>query len=287
MAKTISILNFKGGVAKTTTAASLGTALWIMGKRVLLIDTDIQCNLSTLLGFEQPDENEGDEADKTLHEWLLQDCNPPIYTRYEGLYYIPSKRDKFWVEKLSRLYHNEDVLRDHLNVFKEAFDYILIDCAPTEGLVNTNVMNASDSVLIPVRCDGFSMQGIYTLLESIKETKKRMNPKLEVEGILICEYEKGTKISKKVVPFYQEDFPEYMFNTLIRKNVRFSEVMIDEKTVYESAPDANGAEDYMQLAEELTGEKRPEDWKEKAVLAWLDKNPDDNKAQEVLTALRK
>lgn len=267
MAKVISILNYKGGVAKTTTAANLGTALWILGKKVLIIDTDIQCNLSFMFDFDQS------EGDATLHDWLLNDCNSPIYDRYDGLHFIPSGLDDSFDEKLGKLYHNEDVLRDHIQVLRDHFDYILIDCAPKKGLVNINAMNAADSLLIPVVCDSFSLQGMQTLLDSIEYVKKRMNHNLEVEGILITKYEKNTRISKAVMGYFTnpEEFPlaDKIYRTHIRKNVKFDESPISHKTCFELGIDANGAEDYMKLAEEITGEERPAGWKYKVLEAWL------------------
>ena len=267
MAKVISILNYKGGVAKTTTTANLGTALWLLGKKVLIIDTDIQCNLSFMFDFDQS------EGDPTLHDWLLNDCNPPIYDRYEGLHFIPSGLDETFDEKLSKLYHNEDVLRVHIQVLREHFDYILIDCAPKKGLVNVNAMNAADSLLIPVVCDSFSLQGMQTLLDSIEYIKKRMNPNLEVEGILITKYEKNTRISKAVMSYFTnpEEFPlaNKIFKTRIRKNVKFDESPINHKSCFELDVEANGAEDYMTFAEELIGEKRPDNWKFKVLETWL------------------
>lgn len=281
MTKVISILNYKGGVAKTTTAANLGTALWIMGKKVLLIDTDIQCNLSYLLDFDQT------EGDNTLHEWLLNDCEPPVFQRYDGLYFIPSKKDVYFEEKLGKCYHQEDVLRDHLNTIKGHFDYVLIDCSPKEGLVNTNAMCASDSLLIPVECSSFSMQGMQSLMDSIERVKKRMNPDLSLEGLLIVKYDKTTRISRDVSEYFAETYPDDLMKTRIRKNVRFDESPILHKTCFEVNIGANGAEDYMTLAEEMTGEKRPEDWKKKVLTAWLNDHPEDGDVIKQLNDLNK
>lgn len=287
MAKIISILNYKGGVAKTTTTANLGTALWILGKKVLIVDTDIQCNLSFQFDFDQS------AGDATLHDWLLNDCNPPVYDRYNGLHFIPSGSDEAFDEKLSKLYHNEDVLRDHIQVLKDYFDYILIDCAPKKGLVNVNAMNAADTILIPVVCDSFSLQGMQSLIDSIEHVKKRMNPKLGVEGILITKYEKNTKISKAVMKFFTDpqQFPlaDKIFDTKIRKNVKFDESPISNKTCFEIGVSSNGAEDYLLLAEELTGEKRPDNWKYKVLEAWLEDETrkEDADVTEQLETLKK
>lgn len=283
MTKVISVLNYKGGAGKTTTTANLGTALWIMGKKVLLIDSDIQCNLTFLLGFDQS------EGDPTLHEWLLKDCPPPVYDRYPGLHYIPTKDDEEFENKLDKVYHREDVLRDHLELIKEHFDYILIDCSFKAGLTNTNALNASDSLLIPAECASFSLQGMTKLMDTFHQVKSRMNKKLEIEGILYTKYMGGTRFSKKMTSYLKEDeeYAGHIFNTCIRKNVRFDESPIENKTVFEKDVNANGAEDYMLLAEEITGEKRPYDWKERILHAWLNEKPNDEEVIKMLADMEK
>lgn len=283
MAKIISILNYKGGAGKTTTAANLGTALWIMGKKVLLIDSDIQCNLTFMLGFDQS------EGDPTLQEWLLQDCAPPVYDRYPGLHYIPMKDDEEFENKLDKVYHREDVLRDHLEPIKDVFDYILIDCSFKAGLTNTNALNASDSLLIPAECASFSLQGMAKLMDTYRSIKNRMNKKLSIEGILYTKYMGGTRFSKKMTAYLSEDdeYKQHIFNTVIRKNVRFDESPIENKTVFEKDVNANGAEDYMLLAEEISGEKRPDDWKELILKAWLTEQPNDEEVLKQLSDLEK
>lgn len=290
MAKVISILNYKGGVAKTTTAANLGTALWILGKKVLIIDTDTQCNLSFMFDFDRTDEKA-----KTLHEWLLDltGGKVPIFDRYDGLHFIASGLDESFDKKLFDEYHNEDVLRDHIALLREHFDYILIDCAPKKGLVNVNAMNAADSLIIPVVCDSFSLQGMETLLDEIARIKRKMNPSLYVEGVLITKYEKNTRISKSVMKYFTNpdefELADRIFKTQIRKSVKFDESPLSHKTCFEMGIDNNGAEDYMRLAEELTGEVRPVNWKYKVLEAWLadESHKNDTAVIEQLENLKK
>ena len=269
--KVISILNFKGGVAKTTTTVNLGMALWILGKRVLLIDTDAQCNLSGLIGFNQT------EGDNTLYEWLVSDdVDIPVYEQYPGLYYIPaSKRLKSVESYLMDKRAGEMVLNKKLSPYlrpKEdgntLFDYVLIDCSPKEGIVNDNAMCASTDVIIPAECSGFSLQGMKNLLMSIKGVKADLNEELDILGFLLVKYDKNTRISKSVTEFFESQYTDKVFKTKIRRNVTFDETPLQNMSIFEYNAEANGAEDYMSLAEEISGCKRPDNWREVAMNQW-------------------
>ena len=264
MAITMSILNSKGGVAKTTTCYNLGVSLWNLGKRVLLIDTDAQCNLTGLIGFDPT------EGDSTIYEWLIDDeKNIPIYELYPGLFYIPSSKKMRDIESLlMNKRAREMVLEKKISFIKEKFDYVLIDCSPKEGLINDNAMCASDYVLIPTECSGFSLQGMQNLLLSISDIKENLNGKLDILGFLLTKYDRNTRISKQVTEYFEEAFQGKVFKTKIRKNIKFDETPLRHKGIFEYSPDCNGAEDYMTLGEEITGELRPENWKERAANAW-------------------
>lgn len=275
MTTIISPLNYKGGVGKSTTAYNLGVALWILGRKVLLIDTDTQCNLTNLIGHNQT----GNDA--TLFEWLTQDDQKmPVYEQYPGLCYVPASNKLSNIESfLMNKRNREKVLAKKLAPYLSPlpngnflFDYIIIDCAPKEGIVNDNVMSASDYILIPTECSGFSLQGMQNLLFSINDVKENLNEKLDILGFLLIKYDKQTRISKQVTEFFETNYPEKVFKTRIRKNIKFDESPLKHQGIFEYAPDANGAEDYMSLAEEITGEKRPENWREKALHAWNVKN---------------
>lgn len=281
--KVISILNYKGGAGKTTTAANLGTALWILGYKVLLIDSDIQGNLTFLMGFDQSC------GDPTLHDWMLHDGNPPIYERYPGLYYIPVSGDQEFEQKLDKMYHREDVLRDHLEPIKQQFDYILIDCSFKAGLTNTNALNASDSLIIPSECASFSMQGMEKLMRDYEDIRRRMNPKLEIEGVLLTKYQHNTRFSRQMTTWLETQ-PRYegkVFQTRIRKNIRFDESPIESKSVFERDVKANGAEDYLALAEEISGTKRPDQWPYIPLNAWLEEHPEDESVKAQIVELNK
>ena len=267
MTKIISFLNHKGGVAKTTTCANLATALWIMGKKVLIIDTDQQCNLSGVLGFSQK------EGDPTLIEWLKEPVPAPIYIRYDGLEYIPaSKALRNMEAELLNKRSRETILARKLEQVKAEYDYVVIDCAPGNSVLNDNAMSASDSIIIPTECSGFSLQGMQNLLMSIKEIQQEIKPNLQIEGYLLVKYDKQTKIAKEVSRYFEKQSDVPTLKTKIRKCVKFDESPLGHQTIFEYAPESNGAEDYMRLAEELTGEKRPKDWKKKAIKAEEENN---------------
>ena len=267
MTKIISFLNHKGGVAKTTTCANLATALWIMGKKVLIIDTDQQCKLSGVLGFSQK------EGDPTLSEWLKEPVPAPIYIRYDGLEYIPaSKALRNMEAELLNKRSRETILARKLEQVKAEYDYVVIDCAPGNSVLNDNAMSASDSIIIPTECSGFSLQGMQNLLMSIKEIQQEIKPNLQIEGYLLVKYDKQTKIAKEVSRYFEKQSDVPTLKTKIRKCVKFDESPLGHQTIFEYAPESNGAEDYMRLAEELTGEKRPKDWKKKAIKAEEENN---------------
>ena len=256
MAKIISFLNHKGGVAKTTTCANLATALWILGNKVLIIDTDQQCNLSGVLGFSQK------EGDPTLSDWLKEPVSPPIYIRYDGLEYIPaSKALRNMEAELLNKRSRETILARKLEQVKNEYDYIVIDCAPGDSVLNDNALSASDAVIIPTECSGFSLQGMQNLLLAIREIQQEINPELKIEGYLLVKYDKQTKIAKEVSKYFERQQEVPTLQTKIRKCVKFDESPLGHQTIFEYAPESNGAEDYMRLAEELTGTKRPKNWK--------------------------
>lgn len=264
MAQIISILNYKGGVAKTTTAINLGTALWILGKKVLLIDTDAQCNLTGTLGFDAT------EGDNTLYEWLKDDeINPPVYQRYEGLNFIPASRKLLDIESyLMNKRSRETILSKRLKSIENYFDYIIIDCSPKEGVLNDNSMTASSGVIVPVECSSYSMQGMQGIVYSVNDVKSNLNEELDLLGLVIVKYDKGTKIAREAAKYLEREFKDKLYNTRIRKCVRFDESPMNKQSIFEFAPDSNGAEDYIKLAEEISGAKRKKNWQSLAVKAF-------------------
>lgn len=271
----ISNLNYKGGVGKSTTTYNLGVALWILGKKVCVIDTDFQCNLTGLIGFDHT------SGDPTFYEWMvMNNTKMPIYQHYPGFFYVPSSDEVSGIEnylnnKRSREMELATKLEPYLQPNSKGeylFDYILIDCAPVNGIINDNAMSASDFILIPTECSGFSLQGMQNLMFAISDVKKKLNPKLDILGFLLVKYDKQTKISKSVTEYFSKNYEDKVFKTKIRKNIKFDESPLVHQGIFEFAPDANGAEDYMSLAEEITGLCRPDDWKKRALEAWQNNN---------------
>ena len=192
----------------------------------------------------------------------------PIYIRYEGLEYVPaSKALRNMEAELLNKRSRETILARKLAEVKAEYDYVIIDCAPGDSVLNDNALSASDAVIIPTECSGFSLQGMQNLLLAIHEIQQEINPTLRIEGYLLVKYDKQTKIAKEVSRYFerQQDVP--MLKTRIRRCVKFDESPLGHQTIFEYAPESNGAEDYMRLAEELTGLKRPKDWKTRALKA--------------------
>lgn len=266
MAEIIAIINDKGGVGKTTTTANLGTALWLLGKKVLLVDTDQQCNLTQIMDLESLMAHD-DGKRRTLFEWLLDISRIPIYERYEGLDFIPSSRKMSDIEEsLGNVKDKKYLLKQRLDLLRKEYDYILIDCTPGgKNLINSNVLVASDAVIVPIEASFFSVQGTPNLLHFINEVRrdyKKDPATLPVLGYLLVKYNERTKLGREVQQFYSENnnIESKLFNTSIRVCQRCNESPGQEMTLYEYSPECTAAKDYMQLALELTGIKKDARW---------------------------
>ena len=255
----ISILNYKGGVAKTTTTLNLGTALWLLDKSVLLIDTDSQCNLTKALGFDP--KTDGNE---TIYEMLTGKCQSfPIYERGKGLDYMPGSPALESIAKELPEYKKLTVLRYYLSQIATQYDYILIDCPPSASLLNYNAMIASESIIIPLECAAFSVQGSLKLSPDIEGIKAELNPKLSILGYLFTKYDKRTNIARQVKELFEQDKKIPTFKTVIRRCVAFDSTPIEHQSIFEFDAESNGAKDYLALAEEITKTKRKKNWKRK------------------------
>ena len=254
MGKIISLANQKGGVGKTTTSINLAAALAKLGKRVLLVDADPQANTSSGLGVDIQ------ELDSTVYECLINGIDPHtaiLPTSIENLYMIPSHIDLVGAEiEMLNLEHRENILKRVLSPLKGDYDYILIDCSPSLGLITINALTASDSIIIPVQCEFFALEGIAKLLNTIKIIKSNLNPALRIEGFLLTMYDARLRLSAQVHDEVRRHFGDLVFNTVIARNVRLSEAPSHGMSVLEYDRNSKGAKNYTNLAKELIKRQR-------------------------------
>ena len=248
MGKIISVANQKGGVGKTTTTVNLSTILAKKGKKVLLIDTDPQGNATSGLGVSKDVELSvydiliGDtEFDETLQE-----------TAIKNLKVCPSNISLAGAEvQLVSMMSREQRLKTKLDKIKDQYDYILIDCPPSLGLVTLNAFTASDSVLIPVQCEYFALEGLGQLINTINLVKKHLNKEIQIEGALLTMYDARTNLSNQVVKEVKKYFEDKVYKTVIPRNVRLSEAPSYGMPITEYDPRSKGAKSYMKFAKEF------------------------------------
>ena len=249
MGKIIALANQKGGVGKTTTTMNLGASLATLEKSVLIVDADPQANASSGLGVDIK------EVECSLYECIVNktDVRDAIYTTdIDNLDIIPSHIDLVGAEiEMLNMDNREKILRQLLEPIRADYDYILIDCSPSLGLITVNALSAADSVIIPVQCEYFALEGISKLLNTIKIIKNKLNPNLEIEGFLLTMYDSRLRLANQIYDEVKRHFQELVFKTVIQRNVKLSESPSHGLPVILYDADSTGSKNHLALAKEI------------------------------------
>jgi chromosome partitioning protein len=260
VSRIIAIANQKGGVGKTTTAINLGACLAVAEKKTLVIDTDPQGNATSGLGINK------DEVERSVYDVLLDDAPlssvivPQVHFPYLDV--VPATRDLVGAEvELVNRKNRETILRRALEGVREEYEYILIDCPPSLGMLTLNTMAAADSVLIPIQCEFYALEGLSQLLNTVTIVQKNLNPRLQIEGVLLTMYDGRLNLSRQVAEEAKEYFGPKVYRATIPRNVRIAEAPSFGKPIITYDVMSVGAKSYLQLAKEViarNGRRKPE-----------------------------
>ena len=248
MARIIAVVNQKGGVGKTTTTVNLAAALFNLGKRVLLCDFDPQANATSGMGVDK------NTASPNVYDVLINDAEPAkaiVKTKYGDV--LPSNKALAGAGiEMIAIPDRENLLKKALNSVADQYDYIFIDCPPSLELLTVNALCAAGSLLVPVQCEYYALEGLSDLLSTVRLVKRGLNPRLELEGVLLTMFDSRTNLSLQVAEEVKRHFPGQVYATVIPRNVRLSEAPSHGKPVTAYDPYSRGAEAYTALAEEMT-----------------------------------
>lgn len=254
MGKIIAVANQKGGVGKTTTAVNLAAALGGKGKRVLLCDTDPQGNSTSGVGVDRR------SCKTSAYEVMIGGAKAKealVKTEFQNLWLLPSHMDLAAAEiELASLENREAMLKNALGAVRGDFDYILVDCPPSLGLITTNALTAADTILIPIQCEYYALEGLSQLMNTVRRVKRQYNPLLDIEGVLLTMYDGRLNLTQQVVEEVKKYFPRKVFKTVIPRTVRLSEAPGFGQPVLYYDRSSRGAQSYGELAEEIVKNNR-------------------------------
>lgn len=253
MGKIIAIANQKGGVGKTTTSINLSASLAAKGKKVLVIDMDPQGNTTSGFGVDKND------LDETIYELILGECaiqDCIIKDVVENVSILPSNVNLAAAEiELIGVEKKEYILKNEVDYVRDQYDYIMIDCPPSLSMLTINAMTTADSVLVPIQCEYYALEGLSQLIHTVNLVKERLNPDLDMEGVVFTMYDSRTNLSMQVVENVKKNLQQRVYDTVIPRNIRLAEAPSYGMPIHVYDPKSAGAEAYMALADEVLGRK--------------------------------